>query len=215
MSTGVSVSSVRRKALPWCAIVLLIVLPARADAHRLNEYLQATRVSVAADRIGLEMDLSPGVNVADGIIRAIDTDQDGRISDGEADAYASRVMHALNVSVDGRPVSLRLEARAFPAVDDMRQGIGTIRLAATVSIVAGAGHHQLVVSNRNQPEISAYLINALVTSDRRVTLRGQRRDPLQRTYTLEYDVAGARPWIGWSGAALAMIGLLWVGRRRR
>jgi hypothetical protein len=35
-----------------------------AGAHRLDEYLQATRISIGANRIVLQMDLTPGMEVA-------------------------------------------------------------------------------------------------------------------------------------------------------
>ena len=45
-------------------IVVLLVFPATMLAHRLDEYLQATRLSLALDRIVLKADLTPGVDVA-------------------------------------------------------------------------------------------------------------------------------------------------------
>ena len=43
---------------------VLLLLPAVALAHRLDEYLQATRLSLALDRVVLKIDLTPGVDVA-------------------------------------------------------------------------------------------------------------------------------------------------------
>ena len=203
-----------RHGAPWCVIALVLVLPSRADAHRLDEYLQATRLSVAVDRVRLEIDLSPGVAIADSVIQAIDRDRDGSIQDGEAAGYAATVLRALTLSVDGRPVRLQLERRAFPSPADMREGIGTIRLVASAPVAAGGGRRRLSFANAFHPVSSAYLVNALVPSDRRITLGGQRRDPLQRTYTLDYDVAGDHAWLGWSTAMVATMGLLLVGRRR-
>lgn len=199
-------------ASPWFIVAILIGCPARADAHRLDEYLQATRVTVAADHIRLELDLSPGVAIADSVIQAIDRDRDGRIEDGEAEAYATRVLRALALSVDGRPTRLQLEHRAFPSPADMREGVGTIRLVASAPVSTRAGRRRLSLANTFEPTISVYLVNALVPSDRRITPGAQRRDPLQRTYTLDYDVAGSGAWLGWSIVIVALIGLLVFGR---
>jgi hypothetical protein len=203
-----------RKATPWCVLVLLFVLPSRADAHRLDEYLQAVRVSVTADRVRVEIDLSPGVDVADAIIRTIDADGDGAIAEREASAYASRVLGATTLSVDGRPAVLTPDGRRFPSIDDMRLGLGTIRLTTSAWIAATPGRHRLAFANAYLPGISVYLVNALVSSDQRITLLEQHRDPLQRTYALDYDVAGGRAWLAWSAAMAAMMGLLMVGRTR-
>ncbi|HVZ20559.1 MAG TPA: hypothetical protein VG871_05830 [Vicinamibacterales bacterium] len=193
----------------------MLALSARADAHRLDEYLQAAKISVAADRVGLELDLSPGVAVADGIVRGIDADGDDYISEAEADDYAAGVLRALTLSVDGRSLPLRLERRAVPSVDAMRQGVGVIRLEASAAVPAGAGRRELAFANGFLPATSVYLVNALVPSDPRVTLVSQQRDPLQRTYSLEYEIAGGRAWAGWLATALGLFGLLILGRRRR
>ena len=209
-----AVRCVCRQIPSWFVAAILVLFPSRADAHRLDDYLQATRVAVDVDRVRLEIDLSPGVDVADGIIGAIDSDHDGRVDNNEAQSYAAAVLRAVTVSLDGRPVSLRLDTRSFPAVNDMRQGVGTIRLTASASVPVMTGSHHLALANAWMPAISVYLVNALVPTDPRITLDEQHRDPFQRTYTLDYDVAGRRAWIGWSGVALAMIGLLLTGRRR-
>jgi hypothetical protein len=51
---------------------LLLVLATEAPAHRLDEYLQATRLAVATNRIDLSIDLTPGVAVADQLLVVID-----------------------------------------------------------------------------------------------------------------------------------------------
>ena len=57
----------------------------QAHAHRLDEYLQATRVAIARDRIDLEIDLTPGATIAASIATEIDTDRDGRFSPAEGE----------------------------------------------------------------------------------------------------------------------------------
>lgn len=199
----------------WLAILaaaMALALPARADAHRLDEYLQATRVAVDADRVRLEIDLSPGVAIADAVIRAIDADGDGRVTDREADAYAASALRAMTLTVDGRSTALHLDTRRFPSTDDMREGVGTIRLTASAPVPSATGRRQLAFANGWHPAGSVYLVNALVPSDARVTIASQRRDPLQRTFTLDYDVGASRTWIGWSGLFVAMCALLAVRR---
>ncbi len=64
--------------------------PVSAGAHRLDEYLQATRLSIAVDCVGLELDMTAGVNVAPHVVASIDTNRDGQISSAEGDLYARR-----------------------------------------------------------------------------------------------------------------------------
>src|SRR4051812_3412896 len=58
---------------------ILLVFAGSASAHRLDQYLQATRLSLAADQVGVEIDLTPGVEVAPAVFALINTDHDGRI----------------------------------------------------------------------------------------------------------------------------------------
>ena len=52
---------VERRTLRLVFIAILGLAFSRiADAHRLDEYLQATRIDVEVDRIDLDIDLTPG-----------------------------------------------------------------------------------------------------------------------------------------------------------
>ncbi len=87
-------------------LCLICVRPARA--HRLDEYLQATLIAVESDRVNVEIDLTPGVRVAELVLWLIDSDGDGRITDQEARAYAGRVLSKVGLDRDGRARPLRL-----------------------------------------------------------------------------------------------------------
>ena len=41
----------------WLTVLLM---PLPAGAHRLDEYLQATRVGIERDRVSIDIDLTPG-----------------------------------------------------------------------------------------------------------------------------------------------------------
>ena len=65
------------------AAVGLFLFGENAWAHRINEYLQATIVSVQANEAHAAMRLIPGVLVAPSVIVAIDSNQDGVFSESE------------------------------------------------------------------------------------------------------------------------------------
>jgi len=46
--------------------IAVLAIPPTATAHRLDEYLQATRVSIDVDRVDLEIDLTAGTAIAKG-----------------------------------------------------------------------------------------------------------------------------------------------------
>jgi hypothetical protein len=194
----------------------LTMLPS-ASAHRVDEYLQATRLSLDNERVDLELDLTPGIALANDIFARIDTNGDGAISDAEAAAYASQVLRALVLSADGKPLAIALTGSYYPVFRDMSLGVGTIRLRATARMPAGsAGHHQLSFLNNHRPARSVYLVNALLPENPRVKITDQQRDLAQRGVTVEYTVAAesAHPWVFALFGGLAL-GARWLLRRRR
>ena len=192
-----------------------------ASAHRRDEYLQAARVAIDPDRIEIELDLTPGIAVAEQVLAAIDRDGNRSISDGEARAYRARVLDGLAVDVDGTPLALELADSSVPAVAAVLNGEGTMRLRAAAALPrVSTGTHHLRYRNSHRPDIGVYLVNALVPASERVAVVSQRRDVDQRDVTIEYTLgpdAATRVRGGLSaGAAGAVIWLtsLWWRRRR-
>jgi hypothetical protein len=171
------------------AVVVLLIAPADTSAHRLDEYLQATRVSLERGRIGIEIDLTPGANIASGIIELLDRDSDGRISPLEAQAYGEAVLADLIVGLDAVPVRVALARAELPRLDDMREGLGAIRLQALGQVGwLSAGRHHVHLRNSHAPVPSVYLVNALVPDDRSVGVLSQTRDVQQQEVRIEYEV---------------------------
>src|ERR1700730_19028692 len=83
-------------------VAILLSLGAVAFAHRLDEYLQATIISVEKDHIQASMRLIPGVAVSSVVLASIDTNWDGVISEAEQRTYAERVLRALSLTGDGK-----------------------------------------------------------------------------------------------------------------
>jgi hypothetical protein len=174
------------------AVVMLLALPARSGAHRLDEYLQAARVSLARDQITVELDLTPGAAVADAIISLIDRDHDRTISPGEAGAYGQAVLKDLTLQLDGDDVRVTLQRVDISSIDEIRDGVGTIQIRAAGGRAVATGRRELLFENRHQPAISVYLVNALMPEDREVAVVAQRRDARQQAVRIEYRVGA--PW---------------------
>jgi hypothetical protein len=170
------------------AIALALVVPMIVEAHRLDEYLQATRLSLAPDHIFLEMDLTPGVEVAPMVFALINADRDGRISEAEGRAYATRFLQDVVFELDGSPLHLKLTGSRFPAFEDMREGTGTIRVEAQAAWHATAGPHSLFFRNTHQAEVGAYLVNVLVPASPEIKIINQQRDWLQHEMRLDINV---------------------------
>ena len=206
----------RRLIVTFVLLGIGLGRPVPAGAHRLDEYLQATRLALDIDRVSLDIDLTPGVSVAARVFGWMDTNRDGEISTTESEAYARRILSGVVLSVDGRAVPVTLVDSQFPNARDMTAGVGTIRLRAASKIPpASAGRHQLAYVNDYRPEMSVYLVNALVPADPHIRIADQRRDPAQHRLTLDYDVTtrSASFRTSWLLAGLVALGLLAVRRR--
>jgi nickel/cobalt transporter (NicO) family protein len=196
------------------ALGVMLIMSTGVRAHRLDEYLQAARLSLAPDRVALELDLTPGVAVAAEVIGLLDRNPDGTITPLEARAYGEVVLSDVVVSLDGRPLTLTLDRVAVPSSGELRDGTGTIQLRASAGVEGlAAGRHAVQFQNNHHPRGAAYLVNALKTDDRAIHVASQRRDPTQREARIEYDVEGrslAQMW--WLLVAIAALSMRRVGR---
>jgi hypothetical protein len=183
---------------------LTLVGSAQLSAHRLDQYLQAARIGVGAHSVHLEMSLTPGVAVADQVIREIDRDGDGVMSEAEQRAYAGRVLAAITLRVDDAPALTLKDLRfSFPDEATVRCGNGVISLWSDASLSQwSGGHHRVQFRNGFGEEKSVYLANALVPDDDRIAVTGQERRVDQSELTIAFSVretdapAGRYMWIG-------------------
>lgn len=190
------------------------------SAHRRDEYLQAARVGIDPGAVQLELDLTPGIALAETIIADIDRNGDGALSADEQRAYGDAVVNALTLEVDGTPLRAQLAASSFPDLEAVRRGEGTIRLQSTAVLPSlSTGSHQLLYRNGHHPDRSVYLANALVPANKAVAVTAQRRDGNQTELTIDYVLraAPATPVVAWLLGSLVAAFTLWliVVRRSR
>ena len=205
------------RALP--VAVLVVLAGAGAGAHQVDEYLQAVRVSVGRAGLTLEVDLTPGTRIASGVVRTIDTDADNAISSLEAETYGRDVLSDLTLELDDRAVDMTLTGIAVPSVEELRHGIGTIRVRASGNVAAEAGRHRVYLRNNHAPDTSAYMVNALLPDDRGVMVTAQSRDARQRGFRMEYTVSPRWPvglvWLGVSATGLVAIAVARTKDKRK
>jgi hypothetical protein len=174
-------------------LALLLAIPRAASAHVLDEYLQATLVLIEPGDVRLQINLTPGVEVADRVIALIDRDRDGTISTGEAAAYSEILKRDLVVRLDERGVDLKLTASDFPAPAEFRTGMGIVK--TEFSITPGSftpGAHRLTLDNHHLPAIGVYLFNAAKPNSESVRITGQKRNPNQSTGAIEFTYSPSR-----------------------
>ena len=205
------------------AAFALVLATSPAAAHRLDEYLQSTLISVQKDRVQAQMYLTPGVGVFAALLAKIDTDSDGILSPPEQRAYAERVLGDVSLAVDGERLSLRLVSLEFADPADMKEGRGDIHLELLADLPHGRPKRSLIFENRHETRISAYLINCLVPRDPKIRVTAQKRNYSQSFYQLDFmegdpgsDLLSAS-WQGfpkWAGMALLLLVPVVLLRRR-
>lgn len=183
-----------------------------ASAHRLDEYLQATTISLEKDRIQVELHLTPGVAVFPSVMATIDTDHDGTISKTEERAYVQRVQADLSLLINGERLALRLISARFPGVEQMQQGLGDMQFDFLADVPDAGRERTLVFENHHQGPIASYLVNCLVPGDPDIRIAGQNRNYEQSRYELEYLQEGFQgPMsLGWWRGSPAWIGSLTI-----
>lgn len=215
-------NSSRSSGIGALTLLLVLISGGWTSAHRRDEYLQAARLDIDPDRVQVELDLTPGIAVAELVLAEIDVDANGSISVAEARAYSDRVLRALALDVDGIPLRVELVDSAFPTFDTVLKGEGTTRIHAVAPMPRLAdGLHHLRYRNSYRSDIGVYLANALVPASDRVTVAAQRRDVDQRDLVVDYmlraDLATRTRRglpVGITGALILVAGLWWRTRPR-
>ncbi len=182
------VASVKKCGCWLLFLLACTALSSAVFAHQLDEYLEATLVAIEPDDVHLQINLSPGVAVADKVLALIDTDKNGVISGNEASAYAALVQRDLIVRIDQVNVELKLNAVNFPEVNELKTGWGIIQM--DFSVVHGAlasGTHKFTLENRHLPTMSVYLFNAEQPRSDLIQITKQTRNQTQSIGAIEFS----------------------------
>jgi hypothetical protein len=172
------------------AVALILLTGTSGFAHRLDEYLQATILSIAKDRLDAKITLTPGVAVFPVLIGDIDRDGDGTISEDEQHAYAERVLRDLSLTIDGQSLTPHLVSTEFPAIGEMQAGRGEIRIGFYTHLPRGSASRKLIFQNDHESRIAAYQANVLIPRDPDIRIVSQNRNYSQSFYELDFAQAG-------------------------
>jgi len=171
------------------SLLPLLALPLVGRAHRLDEYLQATLVTIEPKAIRLQINLTPGVDVAEQVLARIDRDHDGVISTSEAAAYCESVRRDMLIRLDHRNITLKLIASNFPPPSELRTGWGIIQLEFSAKIdLLTAGAHKVTIENRHLQALSVYLVNAAQPRSGQVAIAKQKRNETQSVGEIEFSI---------------------------
>jgi len=168
---------------------MLLAGGAAVSAHRYDEYLQASRIAITPAGVRLEVSLTPGIAVADDVIREMDTNRDAVLSDAERTAYAQQLVQGLSLRFDDALVPLALVGATFPPPNTIRGGDAAITMIVAARLARpAAGAHRLAFRNANTAHGAVYLANALMPDDARVAITGMTHALDQSGLTVAYTV---------------------------
>ena len=186
----------------WAVVALsvamsVVMLASLTFAHPVDECVQAAYLKLGPDALELELDLTPGEQVAAQMLGLIDQNQDGQMDQPEAQQYAERVLEELSLTVDDQPQSLKFESVVPPSTSTFLAGGGTIKLIARAALTGGAGVHALGFRNAHAPVKSGYLANVFVQSGE-VQILEQQRNATQQDFRVRYRLEPRAPRFDWT-----------------
>jgi len=165
----------------------LLAVPSEVFAHRDDQYLQATLVAIEPSGVRLQINLTPGMAVAEQVIARIDWDRDGAISKKEAAAYTQLLMRDLALRLDGRKLELKLTGSEFVPPAELHTGSRIIQMEFSASSgPLATGPHRLTLENRHLTAMSVYLINAAKPKSATVQITRQKRNRNQSVGEIEF-----------------------------
>ena len=177
-------------------LLALLALPSAVSRHRLDEYLQATLVAIEPGDIRLQINLTPGVDVAEQVLALIDRDRDGVISTNEAAAYAEVLKRDLTASRwIGRKVRIETHRVSIPRARRTPHRLGNhsdgiLRDARSARGRSAQAHPREPAS----PPMSVYLFNAAQPKSGTVQITRQKRNDNQSTGEIDFTFhPSARP----------------------
>ncbi|MGI4756482.1 MAG: HupE/UreJ family protein [Janthinobacterium lividum] len=173
------------------AAMCLLLGGRTAWAHRIDEYLQATILSLETHRVNASLRLIPGVLIAPSVIAGIDTNHDGVFSEIETKRYAELVLNELAIVSDGTSAKAQLDLWSVPGASQLRDGLGEITIQYHVDLpAANTVERSFVLANHHLNAGSVYLVNVEVPQESTLRIVDQKRNPQQSLYELDYIQSG-------------------------
>jgi MYXO-CTERM domain-containing protein len=155
-------------------------------AHPTDELAQASYVEVGREKVSVELDLTPGEQLAEKYVASLDKNKDGALSPAEQEGYAAQVLGELRLSLDGAALAPILARSEFPSATALRSRGASVKLFIDAPLPPLApGKHVLRYENRHAPLKSGYLAVLLFGKEGQV-VGTQTHDETQQTLTLTF-----------------------------
>jgi hypothetical protein len=141
------------------AYLLTLLAPGAALAHPVDEVVQGAYLTLARGEVRLELDLTPGTEVADIVLKSLDANGDKAISGAEGRAYGERVLKQSTLALGGKAAAWRLDRVSMPPYEQIAVETATIKVYAIAQRPDRAGAQSLSYANSYQPARSQWIAN--------------------------------------------------------
>ena len=119
-------------------------------------------LTLAPGALQLELDIAPGNQMADTVLKPLDANADGKITDAEANAYARKVLAQSTPKLGGAAVAWTLDRVQVPPYADLKTGNAILKIHAAAKRPESAGAQTLRYHNRYQPARSQCIANVFM-----------------------------------------------------
>ncbi|WP_424952005.1 hypothetical protein [Deinococcus sp.] len=173
------------------AWVVLALLGSLAGAHPVDEVVQGAYLTLTPGKVLLELDLTPGSQVAGTLLGALDANGDGKASDAEGRAYAAKVLARSTLTVGGAAVPWTLDTVTVPPLNILRIGGDTLKIYASAKRPDAVGAQTLSYHNRYQPARSQWIANVFLqpAGGWQYAVTGQQHSADGQQLTVKYTVS--------------------------
>lgn len=169
-------------------VPLLLALLGAASAHPVDEVVQGAYLTLTPAGVELELDITPGSAVAASVTGSLDADHNGRVTTAEARAYATRVLAAQTLTLDGTRARWTLRDVQVPPLANLKLGSDTLKILAFAPRVQRAGPHTLTYTNAYRPAKTQRVANIFLKPGGPLTDRvtGQTRSADLTRLTVQF-----------------------------
>ncbi len=166
-------------------VLLGRVETAWADPH--HELRQSIWITPFADRVSIEVELYPGLLVAEEFVAALDADGDGMISEDEALAYVRGLVgSSMHARFGASEVTLRLERVRCAPFEALRASDGTLVFELSADAPSTDGVREVAVSYSHAPAHSTVQLSVTLPLEEPVLVEQIDRTADGSTLTVRY-----------------------------
>lgn len=154
-----------KKIFLWAILFVLLFPTQRAQAHPADLYAHTITIALSQTAVQIEWQIKPGPLLVNFIWNEMDQNQDGLVSDTEAETWSASRLSLLRVSLNGKALPLTVDSINIPAsVQAFQSGQELIIYNLTADLSASTDNtERIIIENTMETakSINWFYINAI------------------------------------------------------